>query len=170
MNLEHDRHLGYWCGRIASVLRSRLEECTQKLGLTGTAAIVLVALQKHGPTTLVELAHRLEHAHPSVLRQIDVLEESGFVKRVPHEHDRRMKIVQLTEKGKRILPGIHRAMRVLQAEALAGFRDREINTLMNQFHRIAANLGLQDWPEHPRRSIVHRSRRRSPATRDGTRK
>lgn len=168
MSFEQHRPLGYWCGRISSALRIRLEERTRDLGLTCTAAIVLVALQKRGPTTLVELAHWLENAHPSVLRQIDVLEEAGFVKRVPHEHDRRMKIVQLTEKGKKILPAIHRAMRTLQAEALAGFGDREINQLMERFQRIATNLGLQEWPEHPFSSAA--PRRRSPTPKRGTKK
>lgn len=167
MSFEHHQRLGYWCGRISSALRGRLEERTRELGLTCTAAVVLLALQRHGPATLVELAHLLEHAHPSVLRQIDVLEDSGFVTRVPHRHDRRMKIVQLTEKGKRILPSIHRAMRTLQAEALAGFSDRDTKQLMEQFRRIAANLGLHDWPEHPRHSAAHQGRRRSQAARDG---
>ena len=149
MPFEHHRRLGYWCGRISAALRNRLEERTQKLGLTCTTAIVLVALERHGPSTLVDLARRLQHAHPSVLRQIDALEDSGFVQRSPHEHDRRMKIVQLTSKGKRILPAIHRAMQDLQGEALSGLRKRDIDTLMRHFQRIAANLGLEDLPGHP---------------------
>jgi len=165
MSFDHHQRLGYWCQRISSALRCRLEERTQKLGLTCTAAIVLLALQRHGPATLVELAHWLEHAHPSVLRQIDVLEGAGFVRRVPHERDRRMKIVQLTDKGKKILPAIHRAMRAMQAEALAGFREAEINKFMEQFHRVAANLGLQEWPEDAPALAMRSRGKRSPAQR-----
>lgn len=141
---ETHRSLGHWCARIAAALRVRLDAGVQEHGLTSTSAIVLVALDKHGPTTLVELAHWLEHAHPSVLRQIDALEESGYVERNPHEHDRRMKLVHLTEKGERILPAIHRAMKEIQGAAMAGLEAEESEQLFGLLGRIASNLGLDD--------------------------
>jgi MarR family transcriptional regulator for hemolysin len=155
--MPYDSHqsLGYWCARITAALRTKLDARTQELGLTCTAAIVLVALDRHGPATLVELAHWLEHAHPSVLRQIDTLEESGYVERIPHDHDRRMKLVRLTRKGHRVLPRIHQAMRGVQGEAMEGFADVEAQQLYGQFKRIASNLGLESWPEEARSSSGH---------------
>lgn len=147
MPYESHRSLGHWCARITTVLRARLEARVHEDGLTCTSAIVLVALDKHGPTTLVELAHWLEHAHPTVLRQIDALEESGYVERIPHEHDRRMKLVHLTDKGGRVLPAIHRSMREIQSDAMSGFNVQESEQLFDQLGRIASNLGLVDCSE-----------------------
>ena len=147
MILRHRQSLGFWSTRISCAMKARLDERTQALGLSCPAAIALVAIDQFGPTTLVDLAQALENAHPSVLRQIDVLEDSGFVERLPHEHDRRMKIVSLTAKGRKVIPAIHSSIRDVQAEALRGLKKNEIEELMKQFHKIGDNLGMREFPD-----------------------
>ncbi len=158
MSFKRHQSLGFWCTRISLAMRAKLDARIKRPELTRPAAIALVTLDQHGPTTLVDLAHALEHAHPSVLRQIDLLEETGFAERIPHEHDRRMKIVRLTAKGRKALPAIYRSMRSMQAESLAGFREIEIEKLMGQFQRIASNLGMQEFPLDPQSTGTHPKR------------
>lgn len=152
MTFKRHQSLGFWSTRISCAMRAKLEDRTQKLGLSSTAAIALVALDQYGPTTLVDLAKALENAHPSVLRQIDVLEDAGFVERLPHERDRRMKIVSHTAKGRRVIPEIYKSIRSVQAEALKGFEHDEIESLMKQFQRIGGNLGMREFSHTPART------------------
>ena len=49
-----------------------------------------------------DIAEMIKKDKSAVLRQIDVLESKGFVRRQTDEHDRRKNIIVITDKGKEI--------------------------------------------------------------------
>lgn len=68
----------------------------------GTMA-VLGCLNRHGASSIGDLA-RLERVQPpSMTRTVNCLEDGGYVVRRPHETDRRQVQVELTEKGRETL-------------------------------------------------------------------
>ena len=136
-----EMNFGYWCARIGHAFRARLETRTRQMGLSGMQAIVLSILEGLGSSTLVELARMVEHAHPSVLRHLDSLEQEGFVERTPHPRDRRVKVVRLTEKGRAAVPPVRAAMFEVQEQAAEGLDDAEVEHLLASFRSIALNLG-----------------------------
>ncbi len=143
MNFQKEQLIGYWCTRIRFVFSNRLGSQTKKLGIANTGAILLVMLDKHGPSSLVKLSKMLAHAHPSVLRNLDSLEKKGFIERNPHPNDRRKKIVSLTEKGRRAVPTILDALAQLNKECISDFTPAEADQLFSFFRRIITNLGCK---------------------------
>jgi DNA-binding MarR family transcriptional regulator len=138
--------VGYWCGRILAATRLEIETGVSQLGLTGTGAVLLSLLRDKGSSRLVELARLLEHAHPSVLRQLDVLEKAGYVERTPHASDRRVKVVRLTRKGRRAVPRVRAILRQSHERAVAGFTGPEVERILGELRRMAVNLGCDVHP------------------------
>jgi len=60
---------------------------------------VMGTLVRHGRMTIGDLADHEKVRPPSMTRTVGCLEESGHVRRVPHETDRRQVVVELTELG-----------------------------------------------------------------------
>ena len=140
MPLSPNRILGYWCNKAAQAFRSQLDKHVKPLGLKWSEAILLLLLYGK-PSSLVELARYLEHAHPSVLRQIDSLEKSGLIERSMHPDDRRIKIVSLTESGKKTAEQVHEVALQTNAKAIVGFSHEKAESAISILRDIITNLG-----------------------------
>ncbi len=68
-------------------------------GLSLARAKVLMRLDAHGPMNQATLAGLLGFAPRSVTETVDGLERDGLVTRTEDPHDRRARIVELTESG-----------------------------------------------------------------------
>jgi len=143
MSFKPQKALGFWCNKAAQAFRSQLDKETDKLGLKWTEALVLLFISGK-PSSLVEIAKNLEHAHPSVLRQIDSLEEAGYVERTVHPEDRRVKLVSLTEKGKTAANKVHLIAQEIHARATKGFDEARIDAAVNFLREIIINLDEAD--------------------------
>lgn len=55
-----------------------------------------------GPLTLAELAHSMAVDPPAATVAVNDLERRGLVRRTPHPTNRRAKLVQLTDPGRRV--------------------------------------------------------------------
>lgn len=69
-------------------------------GLSLGRAKVLMRLESHGPMNQARLAELLGFAPRSVTETVDVLEREGLVTRNEDPHDRRARIVSLTDAGR----------------------------------------------------------------------
>ncbi|MBC7688328.1 MAG: MarR family transcriptional regulator [Aquabacterium sp.] len=54
-----------------------------------------------------DIASVMEKTKSAILRSIDILEEKGFVKRLPVARDRRKNVIELTDSGKAIIEKMH---------------------------------------------------------------
>lgn len=54
-----------------------------------------------------DIASVMEKTKSAILRSIDILEEKGFVKRLPVAGDRRKNVIELTDSGKAIIEKMH---------------------------------------------------------------
>jgi len=71
--------------------------------LSSGAMSVLGVLFRHGGLTLGELAAHERVQPPSMTRTVNCLEGDGFVARHPHESDRRLVVVELSDRGREML-------------------------------------------------------------------
>ncbi len=140
MHTVKESSIGYWVHRVGMALRTHLDAGTREDGMAAAAALILDILDQLGPSSLSDISRTLGHAHPSVLRQIDNLEDAGYVERVPHPDDRRMKLVCLTGKGKQQVPIIKRHITGTHEAATRGFDESSVDELLTILRRIAVNL------------------------------
>jgi DNA-binding MarR family transcriptional regulator len=127
--------------RVHQILMARLNELLEPFGLTFPRyeALMLLHFSRRGSLPLGKMGDRLQVHRTSITNTIDGLERSGFVRRRPHEHDRRTVLAEILPAGRRVaeaatkvlndaafgtsplsgrqLEGLFRTLRTLRAEA-----------------------------------------------------
>jgi DNA-binding MarR family transcriptional regulator len=101
----------------AELLEKRIASLLQPLDLSPATGLLLSILaDSETPLSPNKIADRLIISRASVTSLLDSLEKRGFVKRLPHQSDRRMLSVQLTDTGKqaagRFRPIVHQHQKV----------------------------------------------------------
>ena len=93
--------LGVLIGLVRSEIVRSLEAELQAsgVGLRFTQFLILKRLAMLGPMSASELARAVELDGGAMTRQLDQLEGKGYLRRVPHEQDRRALRIELTEAG-----------------------------------------------------------------------
>ena len=90
--------------RAQQLLLARLNEALRPHGLTFPRyeALMLLLFSRNGSLPLGKVGDRLQVHATSVTSIIDGLEADGFVRRVPHESDRRTTLAEITRAGRSV--------------------------------------------------------------------
>ncbi|GAB2573674.1 MarR family transcriptional regulator [Dyella jejuensis] len=130
--------LGVLIGLVRAELVRGLEAeiASKGLDLRFTQFLILKRLATLGPMTATELARAVELDGGAMTRQLDQLEGRGYLRRRPHEQDRRALRIELTDEGNaqwQQLTGCNE--RVLQA-AQRSLSDSERACLHDYLERV----------------------------------
>jgi DNA-binding MarR family transcriptional regulator len=101
--------------RVQQILLARLNELLEPFDLTFPRyeALMLLYLSRRGSLPLGKMGARLQVHRTSVTNLVDGLERSGYVRRIPHETDRRTTLAEITDAGR---DAAARATEILNAE------------------------------------------------------
>lgn len=93
--------LGVLLGLVrAEMVRAIEAEIAAKgMDLRFTQFLILKRLARLGPMSATELARSVELDGGAMTRQLDQLERKGYLRRCPHEQDRRALRIELTKEG-----------------------------------------------------------------------
>jgi DNA-binding MarR family transcriptional regulator len=125
-------HLRVGATRLARLLRRQGDT-----GLSPSQISALTSIERHGPTTLGQLADHERVAPPSITRVVEKLVERGLVVRVPDPVDRRVTRVFITPAGGTLLAEVRARKDLWLASRLAGLDD-------DQRARLGAALDVID--------------------------
>jgi DNA-binding MarR family transcriptional regulator len=102
--------------RVHQILMARLNDLLEPYDLTFPRYEVLMLLlfSRRGSLPLGKIGERLQVHRTSITNSIDGLAKSGFVRRVPHESDRRAVLAEILEPGRE---AAEKATLVLNGEA-----------------------------------------------------
>ena len=90
--------------RSVIAVQGRLLPALQReFGLTESQIAVLEALKHLGPLQQGELCQKILRSGSNVTTVVDNLERDGLVRRVRDESDRRIQVVNLTDKGRGVI-------------------------------------------------------------------
>ena len=130
---------------VQRTLQSRIEPCGVSLGMW----YFLRVLWEGDGLTQSELSQRVGTMEPTTLSAIRDMERNGFVRRTPHETDRRKINIHLTDEGRalraRLMP---HALAVID-QLLHGLTEREVAMLLSLLAAMQRNLS--DGPDSPER-------------------
>ncbi|MCO6007833.1 MarR family transcriptional regulator [Actinoallomurus purpureus] len=101
-----------------------------------SAPLLRALADASGPLRLGELAERLAVEAPHVTRQVQRLERTGFVERVPDPDDRRAQRVRITARGADAVECIRAVGRRWMSEALTEWSDEDRHSLAALCHRM----------------------------------
>src|SRR5687768_11295319 len=79
------------------------------LGLHPGQEVLLLDLDANGPRTQVQLATASGCEPPTITGSVRKLEDAGLVVRTPSPTDGRVTIVELSDRGRRLLPALKQA-------------------------------------------------------------
>jgi DNA-binding MarR family transcriptional regulator len=90
--------------RAQQLLLAHLNDALKRYDLTFPRyeALMLLSFTRIGSLPLGKIGERLQVHPTSVTNTIDGLERSGYVRRVPHESDRRATLAEITSAGRRV--------------------------------------------------------------------
>ena len=91
---------------IGMAQRTRVGAELGRLGLSFAQAHALRMLEPDEPLPMSALAERLFCDNSNVTGIVDRLEDRGLVERRPGEHDRRVKMLMITERGAQVRAGL----------------------------------------------------------------
>jgi DNA-binding MarR family transcriptional regulator len=128
-----------------SYLASRVRQHDRLMAVAGVsldrAAVALLRqIVDSEPLRLGELAALLGVEASHITRQVQQLEKSGYVTRVPDPVDRRAQRIQITPAGESVILRIREASCQGMQMALADWSPHELHQLATLFHRMVGDF------------------------------
>ncbi len=106
-------------GKLFWQTRPRMLSVAAEFGLTPPQLFALRALDPDAPMPMRELAAQLHCDNSNVTGLVDGLEAHGLVERRSAEHDRRMRMLVVTERGIEVRTRLHEVIQQVPAELAA---------------------------------------------------
>jgi DNA-binding MarR family transcriptional regulator len=125
------------------------KELARRVELTGPQLTVLKILESVGPLSLSELSEQIRAQNSTVTGIIDRMEREGLVVRARSQKDRRVVVIQLTDKGERIARDVPVEPMEVFRGALKALTAEEMGELLRLLTKVARRV----------RAIVKRSYR-----------
>jgi MarR family transcriptional regulator for hemolysin len=140
LNLDHS--FGFLINEVARLFGRRFDHNGQqrRLGLTRAQCRILGYLARNEGINQAGLADLLEIRPMTLVRQIDRMEDTGWIERRADPGDRRARRLFLTEKGRRVLSRIWGVASDTRDEALARLSPAEAEQLIALLRRVQATL------------------------------
>lgn len=136
-----DRSFGFLVHDVARLFGRRFNQrALLFLGLTRAQCKVLGYLARNEGINQAGLADLLEIKPMSLVRQIDRMEEDGWIERRPDPGDRRAHRLVLTAKARPILARILDLSNEIRSEAFAGLSAADGRHLIDLLARVHGNL------------------------------
>lgn len=116
-------------------------------GLSDAVWTPLVHLHRRGDgLSQTDLAAAVGLDGSSLVRLLDALVAQGLIERQPHTSDRRVKLVHLTDAGRRTAAGIRKRLAAIEDELLADLDDATAQALLQAFDHIEARIAAAQQP------------------------
>ncbi|MFP5362174.1 MAG: MarR family winged helix-turn-helix transcriptional regulator [Thermoleophilia bacterium] len=121
-------------GQLFWQLRPTMVRMAAELGLTPSQLFALKTLDPDDPVPMSTLASALHCDNSNVTGLVDGLESQGLVERRPGEHDRRLRMLVVTERGADVRRRLAAAMQQVPPE-LAALSDGDQRALRDILRR-----------------------------------
>lgn len=117
-------------------LRARAEASIKRVDLCDSDFRVLEALLHKGPLPVNVIGHKVDLTTGSITSAVDRLEEKSLVVRKNHPEDRRIRVVELTAKGRRLIERAYGRHKLDMEKAVHGLSREERRALVNLLKRL----------------------------------
>ncbi len=131
-------------GMIARALDSISNIEFKEYDLTKGQYLYLVRICEYPGIIQEKLAEMIKVDRTTAARAIKKLEINGFIEKQEDNQNKKIKKLFPTEKGKMIFPIIKRENNYSNSVALAGFSEREADTIYQLLKRVRKNIEV-DW-------------------------
>jgi DNA-binding MarR family transcriptional regulator len=125
----------------ADLLVKRISDLLKPFDLSPASGLVLSILaDSESPLPPNKIADRLITSRATVTGLIDSLEQRGYVRRQPHQSDRRMLLIELTDTGRQVAYAFRPIVHQHQKAWLEVLSGQEQGQLIDSLKRLQATL------------------------------
>jgi MarR family transcriptional regulator for hemolysin len=139
-NYDFEESIGYWLTLATQALHRRVSQRLAPQGITFRQAQVIGWLVLEGELSQAELVQRLMIEPPTLVRLLDRMEAAGLIHREGDPHDRRRRIVRLTEQSTPVWEQIAKTLRQVRQIAVRDLSADELHELKRLLRLVLANL------------------------------
>ncbi|MFD1795181.1 winged helix-turn-helix transcriptional regulator [Paracoccus aurantiacus] len=118
------------------ILQSRL----RSVGVSTLKMRVIISLRIYGQLTVSELCSYAIAEQPTMSRALESLDKQGFVERQVGAEDSRLRLVSLTDAGRRIFERIEPEISQLNDSMTAGLPPEERTAFLGALRHVLGNL------------------------------
>jgi MarR family transcriptional regulator, 2-MHQ and catechol-resistance regulon repressor len=109
----------------------------QKIGLNHDQYVILMNLWKYDkPTKMKDIAQVLVKSPTNATLQVDKLEKSGLIVRIPSKKDRRIQYVEITKKGLKLLESVQKEVLVFLRDLFSDISNDDMETTIRTLRRL----------------------------------
>jgi DNA-binding MarR family transcriptional regulator len=141
------RSFGFLLTDAARLFRKRFEQEARHLGMTSAQLQIIGRLLVQGGISQARLAMLLDMEPITVSRHVDRMEAAGLVERRPNPEDRRVRLLQVTDKGRALLPHMRAVAQKVLEEAQDGLPAETRAVILDALEQIVANLSRKPQTE-----------------------
>ncbi|MEH7418944.1 MarR family transcriptional regulator [Neobacillus drentensis] len=131
-------------GMIARALDSISNIEFKEYDLTKGQYLYLVRICENPGIIQEKLAEMIKVDRTTAARAIKKLEMTGFIEKKDDQHNKKIKKLFPTDKGKKVYPFIRRENDYSNTVALEGFSETEVETIFTLLQRVRKNIE-KDW-------------------------
>ncbi|PFV82901.1 MarR family transcriptional regulator [Bacillus sp. AFS059628] len=131
-------------GMIARALDSISNIEFKEYDLTKGQYLYLVRICENPGIIQEKLSEMIKVDRTTTARAIKKLEMNGFIEKKEDEHNKKIKRLFPTEKGRNVYPFIKRENEYSNTVALENFSEKEVETVFNLLQRVRKNIE-KDW-------------------------
>ncbi len=130
----------YLIFRITGRLNRNLRKNLRRSAINLARWRVLAVLNDHGQLNISQIVEHTLLEQPTVSRVVDQLQREGLALRQTADRDSRFVQVRLTAAGEKAFKEVYPIAIAHQQQALKGFKQNEIKTLIGFLERIQNNI------------------------------
>ncbi len=125
---------------IAIQVGRKVDACMKTDGITSSQGMLLKTLQIHGASSLKDLEKWLRLSQPTVVGLVHRCEAKGLVRMFGHEKDRRVKMVELTERGQTHCREADEKFNQMEQELTSVLSSEEKESLLQLLQKISSQF------------------------------
>lgn len=134
---------------ISIQIGRKVDACMKADGITSSQGMLLKTLQLHGASSLKDLEKWLRLSQPTVVGLVHRCEAKGFVRMFGSAEDRRVKMVELTERGQTHCREADEKFNRVEQELTSVLSSEEKETLLQLLQKISGQFKeyQKEYPE-----------------------
>ncbi len=125
---------------IAIQVGRKVDACMKADGITSSQGMLLKTLQIHGASSLKDLEKWLRLSQPTVVGLAHRCEAKGLVRMFGHAEDRRVKMVELTERGQAHCREADEKFNQVEQELTSVLSSEEKESLLHLLQKISGQF------------------------------
>jgi len=138
---------GFLSYEISHIIRQRFNKAAEPIGFTHAQWRALVHLSENKNCRQIDLAEILEIKPITLVKQIDLLEAAGLVRRNKDSEDRRAYRLELMPKAHTVMQELWDIADAVEAQVLNALSPNEQEQLSTLLERIKISINANALPE-----------------------